>query len=127
MRALVVDDHGLTRRYLREILVEACGFDEVEEAADGEEALALIAAAGFDLVVLDINMPRRDGLSVLAETGASRPACAFIVLSGLPEQDYAEKALRLGAAAYLVKGCPPEEIAATVRKALSQPRSSSPS
>jgi DNA-binding NarL/FixJ family response regulator len=118
MRALVADDHRLTRKYLGEMLLEDCGFDEVEEAADGEEALALIAADSFDLVVLDIDMPRRDGLSVLAEIGQSRPRCAFLVLSGLSEKDYKERAIRLGASAYLVKGCPPEEIAAAVRAAL---------
>jgi two-component system response regulator DesR len=118
MRALVVDDHRLTRKYIGEILREECGFGEVEEAADGEQALELIAATSFDLVLLDIDMPRRDGLSVLAETEAARPGCAFIVLSGLPEADYAREALRLGASAYLVKGCPPDSIAAAVRAAL---------
>jgi len=113
MRALVVDDYRLARKYLREILMEGCGFAEVDEAEDGEAALELLGGADYDLVILDIDMPRRDGLSLLAEAAPTRPRCSFIVLSGLPERDYAERALRLGAVAYLKKGCPPEAIAET--------------
>jgi YesN/AraC family two-component response regulator len=118
MRALVVDDHRLTRLFLREILSEDCGIGEVEEAADGEEALELIRASAFDIVILDIDMPRRDGLSVLAEAAPLRPGTAFLMLSGMPEKEYAQRALRLGAAFYLTKGCAPAAIAVAVRDAL---------
>jgi YesN/AraC family two-component response regulator len=103
---------------LREILSEDCGIGEVEEAADGEEALELIRASAFDIVILDIDMPRRDGLSVLAEASPVRPRTAFLMLSCLPEKEYAERALRLGAVAYLTKGCAPESIASEVKDAL---------
>jgi DNA-binding NarL/FixJ family response regulator len=115
MRVLVVDDHGLTRKYLREILLEDCGIDEVEEAGDGEETLPLIAAESFDLVTFDIGMPHWDGLSVLAEIGPSRPGCVSLVLSRLSGQGCSERALRLGAATYLVKGCPRALIRRLVR------------
>jgi two-component system response regulator YesN len=121
MRALVVDDYRLARKYLREILMEGCGFaevEEVEEAEDGEAALELLGGSYYDLVILDIDMPRRDGLSLLAEAAPARPRCPFIVLSGLSERDYAERALRLGAAAYLKKGCSPEAIAEAAMAAI---------
>jgi two-component system, NarL family, invasion response regulator UvrY len=124
VRALVVDDHGLTRKYLREILLEDCGIDEVDEASDGDAALALIMAGRYDLVILDIDMPGKDGLSVLAELGpkglemAGELDCAFLVFSALAEKDYADRALRLGATGYLSKGCPPDKITEAVKAAL---------
>lgn len=115
MRALVVDDHGLTRKFLRELLSTECGILEVEEAVDGEEALGLFRTGAFDLVILDIDMPRRDGLSFLAECAPSRPDCVYVVLSALPAADWRERALGLGASEYLEKGCPPGTIVTKIR------------
>lgn len=117
MRALVVDDHDLTRKFLRELLLEDCGMREVEEAVDGEEAIGIFRTGAFDLVILDIDMPRRDGLSFLAECAPSRPDCIYLVLSALPAADWREKAVGLGASGYLEKGCPPERIVAMIRAA----------
>lgn len=118
MRALIADDHDLARKYLREILLEDCDFAEVDEAADGVEALGLLEARAYSAVILDIDMPRMGGLEVLARAAPSRPRCAFIVLSGHSEKAYAERALSLGASAFLAKGCPPARIAAAVWEAL---------
>jgi len=120
MKALVVDDHDLARKILRELLLADCGIGEVEEAVDGEEALGLFGAGAFDLVVLDMDMPRRDGLSFLAECAPSRPDCVYVVLSALPARDWREKALGLGASGYLEKGCAPEKIVAAIRAALAE-------
>jgi len=124
MRALVVDDHGLTRKFLRELLLEDCGVREVEEAVDGEEALRLFRSGTFDLVILDMDMPRRDGLSFLAECAPSGGGCVYVVLSALPAEEWREKALGLGASGYVEKGCAPERIVEMIRAALADRRGS---
>lgn len=123
MRALVADDYPLVRKLLGEILGEDCGFARVDEAGDGLSALELLEASDYSLAILDVDMPKLDGLSVLRSAAPKAPGCAFIVLSGLDEQDYRDRALALGASAYLVKGCPPEAIAAAARRALAERRS----
>ena len=64
MRALIVGNHFLIRKYLEAILLEDCGLLEVKKARNRTEALALIAAEQFDFVVIDIDMPRREGLLI---------------------------------------------------------------
>ncbi len=121
MRALVVDDHRLARRFAREILLEECGFSEVEEAATGLEALALLDEKSFDLAVVDISMPGMDGLAMIEVARHRLPCQAFIVMSALEEPDYARRARELGAD-FVPKGRSPEMLVEAVRRALSDSR-----
>ena len=100
-RILVVDDEADIRGLLKEILSEE-GY-EVEVAADATQARSSRAAQVPDLVLLDINMPGRSGLDVLAELTRQRPGTPVLVLSVSPEEDYALRCLKLGAAGYLTK------------------------
>jgi two-component system invasion response regulator UvrY len=117
-RVLIVDDHELLRRGLKEVLAEA--FPEIEfgEAGSSPEAHARLAAADWDLVLLDINLPGRGGLEVLAESRRLRPRTPVLVISAYTEDEFAVRALKLGAAGYLNKNRSSEEVRAAVRKIL---------
>jgi DNA-binding NarL/FixJ family response regulator len=118
MRILLADDHAIVRRGLRELLCEEFPTAYCEEAATGEDAVQLFSRHSFDLVVLDISMPRRGGLDALKELQAHRPHVPVIVLSQHGEEQYAIRALRAGARAYLTKGNAPEELVRAARKVL---------
>ena len=109
MRALLVEDHPLSRKLLKELLLEDGVFAEVEEAADGREALALLREGTFDLAIVDIDLPLLDGISLIAESGPRKPLLPFLVMSALPAMESAERAESVGAA-FLPKGCAPAEI-----------------
>jgi YesN/AraC family two-component response regulator len=121
MRALVVDDHRLARKFARELLLEDCGFSEVEEEASAIEALALLGEKPFDLALVDISMPGMDGLAMIEVARERLPDQAFIVVSGLEEPEYARRALELGAT-FVPKGRPPEELIDAVRRKLAARR-----
>jgi len=117
-RVLIADDHEVVRRGLREILEDALGDLKLAEARTAQEAIELVMKQPFDLVLLDINMPGRSGLEVLEEIMRLRPKTAVLVLSVAPEEDYAIRCLKLGAAGYLSKRSASEELVAAVNKAM---------
>jgi DNA-binding NarL/FixJ family response regulator len=104
MRILVVDDHGLIREALRGVLQELNPASVVMEAADSQQALALITEhSDLALILLDLNLPDRDGFSLLAELRESYPAISIVVLSASQERANVLKALDLGALGYIPK------------------------
>jgi two-component system invasion response regulator UvrY len=107
---LVVDDHGVVRKGLMQIVADSSGMEVTGEAATGQEALELARSRAFDVVILDIAMPGRGGLDILRELKAENPTLKVLVLSMYSEEQYAIRSLRDGASAYLTKGCPPEEL-----------------
>jgi len=115
---LIADDHEVVRRGLKQILEDALGKMAVCEAETGQEALSLAIKQPFDLVLLDINMPGRSGLEVLQEIMRLRPKTAVLVLSVAPEEEYALRCLKLGAAGYLSKRSASDELIAAVNKAM---------
>jgi DNA-binding NarL/FixJ family response regulator len=118
LRFLLVDDHALVRRGLRELLADefpGCAF---VEAGTGPEAAALIGTADFTLVILDLTIPGRDGLSVLKEFHERLPNLPVLVLSVHAEEQYAIRALRAGASGYITKESAPEELSKAIRKVL---------
>ena len=117
-RFLVVDDHELVRRGLRQVLAEAFPAARVEEAETSEAAISAIASAPWDLVLLDLNIPGRGGLEVLEDAKRLRPAMPVLVVSAYPEEELAVRCLRLGAAGYLTKNAASGELLAAARKAL---------
>jgi DNA-binding NarL/FixJ family response regulator len=90
----------------------------VAEADTSETALAAIAATEWDLVLLDINIPGRSGLEVLEDARRLRPGLPVLVVSAYPEEEFAVRCLRLGAAGYLTKNTASTELVAAARKAL---------
>jgi DNA-binding NarL/FixJ family response regulator len=118
MNILIADDHAVVRRGLKEILAEAHPGARFFEAASGDEVLSRLAASAAALLVLDINMPGRSGLDVLRDVKQMYPRLPVIILSMQPEDQYAMRCLRAGAAAYINKDSAPEELALATKKIL---------
>jgi DNA-binding NarL/FixJ family response regulator len=118
MHILITDDHAVVRRGLREILADSLQGVTFSEAGSADEAIGLLAKRPANVVVLDINMPGRSGLDVLRDVKQIYPRLPVIVLSVQPEEQYAVRCLRAGAAAYINKDSAPEELALAVRKVL---------
>jgi DNA-binding NarL/FixJ family response regulator len=119
MRILIADDHTVVRRGLKEILADALPGTEFSEAGNGDEVLSHLGKSTISLLVLDISMPGRSGMDVLREVKHSYPRMPVIILSCQPEEQYAMRCLRAGAAAYINKESAPEELALATRKILS--------
>lgn len=116
IRILIADDHAVVRRGLKQIVAEEPDMAVLGEAQNAPEALQELRARDWDVLVLDITMPGRGGLEVLREARASRPGLPVLVLSTHPEEQYAVRALRAGAAGYLTKETAPEELVKAIRK-----------
>lgn len=116
INVLIVDDHPVIRRGLREIVTEDPQIIVGGEAASSGEALQALTSQSFDVVLLDITMPGRTGLEALRDIKAVRPHLPVLMLSMHPEDQYALRALKSGAAGYLTKDSAPEELIGAIRK-----------
>lgn len=114
-RVLIVDDHPLVRVGMRQVL-NVPDIDIIAEAANGAEALRLLATLECDVVVLDISMPGRHGVEVLRRVTSDHPEPAVLIYTRFPEDQYAVRALRAGAAGYVMKGADPAELLSAVRR-----------
>lgn len=115
-RILIVDDHMIIRRGLRQILSENPDIGDIQEAEDGPTALRLLRSMSMDVVLLDIALGERDGLDVLKNLHAEFPRLGVIMLSVYPENQFALRAIKSGAHAYLNKGCSPDVLFAAIAK-----------
>lgn len=118
LRILIADDHAVVRRGLIEILKEAFPAAECGEAEDAGQALQEIRRRHWDILVLDITMPGRSGLDVLKDVHSTHPSLPVLVLSIHPEDQYALRVLKAGAAGYLTKDTAPKKLVQAVRRAL---------
>jgi len=116
IRVLVADDHALVRAGLKQILGATGEIEVVGEACNGQEVMAEARRIPFDIVLLDIGMPGRSGLDVLKQLRVEHPDVAVLMLTMYPEEQYAVRALRAGAAGSLTKDAGPEELVTAVRK-----------
>jgi len=119
MRILIADDHAVVRRGLKEILADTLPGSDFSEAGNGDEVLSCLGTHSIALLVLDINMPGRNGMDVLRDVKHAYPRLPVIILSVHPEDQYAVRCLRAGAAAYINKDSAPEELAIATKKILS--------
>jgi two-component system invasion response regulator UvrY len=119
MRILIVDDHAMFREGLKRILVDEFKDATFGEAANATEALAQVWKKPWELVLLDVSMHGRSGLDVLKEIRASASKVPVLVLSAHPEEQYAVRVLKSGAAGYLTKEGAPQELCRAVRKVVS--------
>ena len=126
IRVLVADDHAVVRRGLRQMLAETGDVVVAAEAATAAEALDLVRAQAFDVVVLDLSLPGRGGLDLLGEIKALRPELAVLVLTMHPEKQYAVRALKAGAAGYLTKETAPDLLVDALRRVAAGGRYVSP-
>ena len=117
IRVLIVDDHAVVREGLRAFLELQEGIEVVGEAADGEEAIEAAARLRPDVIVLDLVMPRLDGVAAMRILRERVPAARVIVLTSFLDDDKLLPALRAGAAGYLLKNARPQELARAVRAA----------
>lgn len=118
MRVLIADDHPFVRKGIREALSEALSAVEIAEASDAEEALGLLRSADFDLAIVDIAMPGKDGLELVKDGLALRPGLRCLVMSAYSEREFAERAYRCGAKGYISKSSRPEEFVEALRRIL---------
>ena len=117
IRVLVVDDHAVVREGLRAFLELQEGIEVVAEAADGREAVETAVRLSPDVVLMDLVMPRLDGVTAMRELRHSVPEARVIVLTSFLDDDKLLPALRSGAAGYLLKNTKPEELVRAVRAA----------
>ncbi|PYU69238.1 MAG: DNA-binding response regulator [Acidobacteria bacterium] len=118
MKVLIADDHAVVRRGLKETINESfpkTTFGEVETA---QEAIESVRRQDWDVVILDISMPGKSGLDILDDLKRLRPKVPVLFLSMHPEEQYAKRALKAGAAGYLTKESVPEELKTAVKRVL---------
>jgi len=110
----VVDDHRLVREGLKKYLAEDPGIVVADEAKSGQELLKKVGKKKYDVVLLDISMPGRNGLDILKQLKYIQSDINVLVLSIHPEEEYAERSLRAGASGYLTKNIGPDELVSAV-------------
>jgi two-component system, NarL family, invasion response regulator UvrY len=115
IRILIADDHAIVRAGLKQLVAENSNMS-VTEAATGPEAMNLIRKKSFDVMLLDISMPGRDGLEILTDVKKEYPLLPVLILSMHPEEQYAIRALKSGASGYVTKDTAPEELVAAILK-----------
>lgn len=115
---LLVDDHEIVRRGIRDLLSDALAGVRFGEAASASEAMNALEQEHWSLLVLDLNLPGRGGLDVLAEVRRRESRPPVLVLSAYSEEDFAVRSIRLGAAGYVSKSSAADELVVAVRRAL---------
>jgi DNA-binding NarL/FixJ family response regulator len=115
VRVVLVDDEAMVRVGLRMVLSGEPDLEVVGEAADGEEAVAVVLETRPDVVLMDIRMPRVDGIEGSRRVLAAAPDVKVVVLTTFDEDDYVEAALRSGVSGFLLKVAPPERLIDAVR------------
>ncbi|MEU6727269.1 response regulator transcription factor [Nonomuraea wenchangensis] len=114
IRILLADDEAMMRAGVRAILASDPELDVVAEAGDGRQAVDLAISHHPDVALLDIRMPRLDGLAAAAEIRRAAPGTAVVMLTTFGEDDYIAKALDVGAAGFLLKSGDPRELIAGI-------------
>ncbi|MEV0151495.1 MULTISPECIES: BTAD domain-containing putative transcriptional regulator [unclassified Nonomuraea] len=117
LRVLVADDQALVRAGLRTVLSDEAGMEPAGEAADGEEAIALARETSPDVVLLDIQMPRLDGLAAARRILADERPPKVIVMTTFGSDENLYAALRAGVSGFVLKTSPPEQLVAAIRAA----------
>lgn len=115
MRVLIADDHVLVRAGLRALLLQFPSIDEIYEAGDGREAIALAEEKRPDVVLMDIAMPVMNGFEAMSRILKEIPEMRVIILSMYEDEEFVWRALRLGACGYIAKSTPVTELEAALR------------
>jgi two-component system, NarL family, invasion response regulator UvrY len=117
IRVVLADDHAVVRRGVRQILADAGDIEVVGEAKDYGELSNLLREQACDVLVVDISMPGKNGIEVLKAVRERLPKVQVLILSMFPEDQYAVRALKAGAAGYVSKEAAPEKLVDAIRLA----------
>ena len=117
LRLLIVDDHPVVRDGLRGVFSTEPGFEVVGEAGDGAEALVLAASLAPDVVLMDLRMPRMDGVTAIRALAEQGSSARVLVLTTYDDDGYVLPAIEAGATGYLLKDAPSDELLRAVRAA----------
>ena len=115
IRILIADDHAIVRAGLKQFIVDQPDMQIAGEAATGSETIALVRGAQFDVVLLDISMPDKNGIDTLKTLKHMHPELPILMLSGFSEDKYAVNLLRAGAAGYLNKEAASTQLVGAIR------------
>lgn len=118
VRILIADDHVLIREGLKKILKTAPEMVVIAEAGDAREVIQAIKSNELDVVVLDISLPGKSGLELLKDIKLDHPKLPILILSMHPEDRFAVRALKAGAAGYVTKESAAEELIKAIRKVI---------
>ncbi|MCF8177641.1 MAG: response regulator transcription factor [Sulfuritalea sp.] len=126
IHVLIADDHAIVRQGLKQILSETEDLFVAGEADDGAEALNLARQQSWDVFLLDVSMPNRNGIDTLKQLKKEFPRLPVLILSMHPEEQYAVRALKAGASGYLTKQSAPELLVTAIRQVASGKKYLSP-
>ena len=127
IRVLIADDHAIVRQGLRQILSDTPDLTVSGEAENGVQAVQMVRAGEWDVVLMDVSMPDRNGIDALKLIKKEYPRLPVLILSMYPEEQYAIRTLKAGAAGYLTKQSAPELLVTAIRQVASGKKYVSPS
>ena len=116
IRVFLCDDHAIVRQGIRALLTTEPDLEVVGEAADGAEALAALEAAAPDVILMDLAMPRMDGIEAIGRIKAAWPEARILVLTSFASDDKVFPAIKAGALGYLLKDSGPEALVQAIRQ-----------
>ena len=116
IRVVIADDHTILREGLKQLLGAASDLQVVGEASDGHEALKLVRETDFDVLLLDLSMPGRNGMDLIKQVKSEKPRLRVLILSMHAEHQYAVRAVKAGASGYLTKDSAATQLVAAIRK-----------
>lgn len=116
MKILIVDDHAVVRQGIKQILTEMSEPATIGEAANGSDAIRLLRDDSWDMVLLDIGLPGKNGIEVLKQIKSEWKKLPVLMLSMYSEDQYALRAIRAGAAGYMTKESAPDELLSAISK-----------
>ncbi len=116
IKVIIADDHRIVRAGIKQIIEECPDMAKADEAGDGQELIDKVRKNSYDAILLDVAMPGRDGLDILKQLKAEKHPAPVLILSVYPEEQYAIRALKAGAAGYLTKATAPETLIEAIKK-----------
>jgi len=116
IRVLIVDDHTIVRKGIRALLAEIAGIEVVGEADNGQEAVAQAETLYPDVILMDLAMPKMDGIEATRQIKASQPESRILVMTSFAADDKVFPAIKAGALGYLLKESAPEDLVQAIRQ-----------